>query len=72
MSSDLLQDWQPTQTTLELLELNGVNQQQIAQALDYLKQQSGLHSIADIEGYDNWNAFFIMFCIKLSKQKAHR
>lgn len=27
----------------------------------------GLQSIEDIEGYDNWNAFFIMFCIKLSK-----
>jgi hypothetical protein len=71
MSTDLLQDWQPSQAALDLLELNGVNQQQINQALDYLKQQSGLHSIEDIEGYDNWNAFFIMFCIKLSKQAAH-
>ncbi len=57
--------------TLNLLELNGVSQQQISHALDYLKQQSGLNSIEDIEGYDNWNAFFIMFCIKLSKQTAH-
>lgn len=71
MDSNLLQDWQPSQKTLELLELNGVSQQQIEQALDYLKQQSGLHSIVDIDGYDNWNAFFIMFCIKLSKQTAH-
>lgn len=71
MNQDLLHDWQPSQKTLQLLELNGVNQQQIEQALVYLKQQSGLNSIADVEGYDNWNAFFIMFCIKLSKQTAH-
>jgi hypothetical protein len=71
VNQDLLHDWQPSQKTLELLELNGVNQQKIDQALDYLKQQSGLHSIEDIDGYDNWNAFFIMFCIKLSKQNAH-
>ena len=71
MGSDLLQDWQPSQAAMDLLELNGVSQQQIEQALGYLKQQSGLHSIVDIEGYDNWNAFFIMFCIKLSKQSAH-
>ena len=71
MSSDLLQDWQPSSSAMDLLELNGVSQQQIDQALGYLKQQSGLHSIEDIEGYDNWNAFFIMFCIKLSKQTAH-
>lgn len=71
MGSDLLQDWQPSSSAIELLELNGLSQQQIAQALDYLKQQSGLQSIEDVEGYDTWNAFFIMFCIKLSKQKAH-
>ncbi len=57
--------------TLNLLELNGVSQQQISHAVDYLKQQSGLNSIVDIEGYDNWNAFFIMFCIKLSKETVH-
>ncbi len=67
MNSNLLHDWQPSQAALELLELNGVSQQQIEQAQDYLKQQSGLHSIADVEGYDNWNAFFIMFCIKLGR-----
>jgi hypothetical protein len=67
MSSDLLEDWQPSQAALDLLDLNGVNLQQIEQALDYLKQQSGLHSIKDIDGYDNWNAFFIMFCIKLGR-----
>lgn len=71
MSSDLLEDWQPSQAALDLLELNGVSQQQIEQAKVYLKQRSGLHSIEDIDGYDNWNAFFIMFCIKLSKQKTH-
>lgn len=71
MNSDLLYDWQPSQAAMDLLELNGVNQQQITLALDYLKQQSGLHSIEEIDGYDNWNSFFIMFCIKLSKQNAH-
>jgi len=71
MNQDLLQDWQPSQAAMDLLELNGVSQQQIDRALDYLKQQSGLHSIEDIDGYDNWNAFFIMFCINLSKQSAH-
>lgn len=71
MDSNLLQDWQPSQAALDLLELNGVSQQQIDQALDYLKQQSELQSIEHIDGYDNWNAFFIMFCIKLSNQNAH-
>jgi hypothetical protein len=71
MNSDLLNEWQPSHAAMDLLELNGVSQQQIEQALDYLKQKSGLHSIEDIDGYDNWNAFFIMFCIKLSKQNAH-
>jgi hypothetical protein len=71
MNQDLLQDWQPSEAALNLLDLNGVSQQQIDRALDYLRQQSGLHSLADIEGYDNWNSFFIMFCIKLSKQSPH-
>jgi len=71
MNSDLLNEWQPSRAAMDLLELNGVSQQQIEQAQDYLKQQSGLHSIEDVYGYDNWNAFFIMFCIKLSKQTAH-
>lgn len=71
MKTDLLQNWQPSQAALDLLELNGVSQQQIEHALNFLRQQSGLRDLTDIPGYDNWNAFFIMFCVKLSKQSAH-
>jgi hypothetical protein len=32
--------------------------------LSYLKTQTELEDIDRIDGYDSWNAFFIMFCIK--------
>ncbi len=63
-----LSEWTPSESALDLLNLNGVNEQQIDNALLYLKSRSDMESIDDVDGYDNWNAFFIMFCIKLIKQ----
>jgi len=63
----LISEWSPSKSAMDLVKLNGVNEQQIASSVDYLKSQAGLNDIADIDGYDNWNAFFIMFCIKANK-----
>ena len=60
----LLKDWQPSQAALELIALNGIDEKQAMEALEYLKNKSGLSDIDDIQGYNNWNALFIMFCIK--------
>ncbi len=64
----LLSEWSPSVSALDLLKINGVSDEQIEAAVSYLKSQTELDSIDDVDGYDNWNAFFIMFCIKLSKQ----
>ncbi len=62
--SNLLSEWMPSESAMDLIKLNGINEQQIEKSLAYLKGQSGLVNIDDVEGYDNWNAFFIMFCVK--------
>lgn len=62
--SKLLSEWEPSEPAIELIKLNGVAEEQIVATLDYLKSQSEMENIDDVEGYDNWNAFFIMFCIK--------
>ncbi len=59
-----LRDWQPSAAAINLIKLNGVSDDRIEQAVAYLKSQSELDNIDDVVGYDNWNAFFIMFCIK--------
>ena len=41
--------------------------EQIAKSVNYLKSQTELKDIDDIDGYENWNSFFIMFCIKANK-----
>ena len=65
--SKLLQSWQPSTAARDLIKLNGVSDTQIEKSLAYLKNQKNLISIDDVEGYDNWNAFFIMFCVKANK-----
>jgi len=67
--SKLLSEWSPSESAIDLIKLNGVNEHQINKSLEYLKSQNELHSIDDINGYDNWNSFFIMFCVKANKNE---
>ena len=62
--SKLLSEWEPSEATLELLKLNGMSDAHIENAIHYLKTMTELEDIDKISGYDSWNAFFIMFCIK--------
>ena len=66
----LLSEWTPSTSAIDLIKLNGIEDEQIAKSLTYLKSQNEISNIDDVEGYDNWNAFFIMFCVKASKGKA--
>lgn len=63
----LLSEWSPSKAAIDLMKLNGVDDKQIEKSVEYLKNQSELTNIEDIKGYDNWNSFFIMFCIKANK-----
>ena len=65
----LLSEWSPSAPAIELIKLNGINDQQIASSLAYLRDKSELVDIDDVDGYDNWNAFFIMFCVKAAKTR---
>ena len=65
--SKILSEWQPSESALDLIKFNGVSEAKIEASVEYLKSQSDLNNIDDVEGYDNWNSFFIMFCIKASK-----
>ena len=65
--SQLLSDWMPSTSAKDLIKLNGVTDEQIEASLNYLKSQSELNNIEDVNGYDNWNTFFIMFCVKSNK-----
>ncbi len=62
--SKLLSEWSPSEATIELLRLNGLGEAHIENAVSYLKTQTELEDIDKIDGYDSWNAFFIMFAIK--------
>ncbi len=64
MMSRLLSEWSPSEATLELLKLNGMSKDHIERTLDYLRNNTELEDIDRINGYDNWDAFFIIFCIK--------
>ena len=68
--SKFLSEWLPSEAAIELIKLNGVTDLQIAKSVEYLKSQENLDNIDDIEGYDNWNAFFIVFCIKGNKNNG--
>ena len=62
-----LSEWVPSEASIEVVKKNGVTDEQIAKSVEYLKNQADLHNIDDIDGYDNWNSFFIVFCIKAKK-----
>lgn len=62
--SKLLSEWAPSEGTIDLLHLNGIEDKNIDAALEYLKTQTELEGIDRIDGYKDWDAFFIMFCIK--------
>jgi len=64
----LLSDWTPSAAAIDLLKLNGVDDNQIELSMKYLKNESDLVNIDDVKGYDNWNSLFIMFCIKANKK----
>ena len=64
----LLSEWFPSEAATNLIKLNDINDDQIAKAVAYLKDESELINIDDVDGYDNWNSFFIMFCIKANKK----
>ena len=65
--SKYLKDWTPSQAAIDLIKMNGVTDEQIKKSVDYLKHQTDLDSIDNVDGYDNWNTFFIMFCIKANR-----
>lgn len=70
--SKLLQEWTPSIAAIDLIKLNGIEDEQIRKSLAYLKSQEQLNNIDDVNGYDNWNAFFIMFCVKASNESGKK
>lgn len=64
----LLNESTPSESALDPIRLNGIEDKQIEESLAYLKVQSSLSDIADIDGYDNWNAFFMMLCVKTNSK----
>ena len=66
--SKILSEWSPSEPALNLIKLNGVKDEQVQKSLEYLKSQNDFSNIDDVEGYDNWDTFFIMFCVKANKK----
>lgn len=62
--SKLLSEWSPSTATIDVIKLNGIDDVHIRKTVDYLKNETELSNIDDLDGYDNWNSFFIIFCIK--------
>jgi len=65
--SNILSEWSPSQATIDVIKLNGIEDDHIEKTVAYLKNETELNDINDLEGYDNWNSFFIIFCIKAHK-----
>jgi len=65
--SKILKEWSPSQATIDVIKLNGIDDDHISKTIEYLNNQTDLHNIDDLDGYDNWNSFFIIFCIKAHK-----
>lgn len=65
--SKSLKNWTPSQASIDVIKLNEISDEHIAKTVEYLKNETELDNIDDLDGYDNWNSFFIIFCIK-----AHR
>jgi len=68
--SKFLSQWSPSQAAIDLIKLNGFDDAHIDKSVDYLKNQTELENIDAVEGYDNWDTFFIMFCIKAAGKPA--
>lgn len=60
----LLSEWTPSQAAVDVIKLNGIEEDHIEKTVEYLKKETDLNNIDDIKGYDNWDSFFIIFCIK--------
>jgi len=65
--SELLSEWMPSGATIDVIKLNGIDEDHINKTVAYLKNETELNHIDDVNGYDNWNSFFIIFCIKAHK-----
>lgn len=65
--SKLLSEWSPSTAAVDVIKLNGIDDAHIAKTVEYLKNETDLSNIDDLNGYDNWNSFFIIFCIKAHK-----
>ncbi len=66
----LLADWTPSKAAIDLIRLNEIDENQIKASVEYLRNQTELKSLDDLTGYDNWNSFFIIFCIKAHRKPA--
>ncbi len=62
--SKILKEWSPSQAAVDVIKLNGIDDEHITKTVEYLKKETELNNIDDLDGYDNWNSFFIIFCIK--------
>ena len=65
--SKLLCHWTPSHATINVLKKNGVSIDMIKKSVQYLKDQNVIKHIDDVEGYSNWNSFFLVFCVKANK-----
>ena len=65
--SKLLSEWTPSTAAIDVVKLNGIDDEHIQKTVEYLKNETELSNIDDLDGYDNWNSFFIVFCIKAHK-----
>ncbi|MDH5371010.1 MAG: hypothetical protein OEW99_13365 [Gammaproteobacteria bacterium] len=68
--SNLLKEWSPSQAAIDVIKLNGIEDDHITKTVEYLKNETELNNIDDLDGYDNWNSFFIIFCIKAHKNAS--
>jgi len=66
----LLSEWTPSQAAIDLVKLNGADDNHIVNTVDYLKNEMNVKNIDDVEGYDNWDSLFIIFCIKAYKNSS--
>ena len=68
--SKLLSEWTPSTAAIDVVKLNGIDDEHIQKTVSYLKNETQLNNIDDLDGYDNWNSFFIIFCIKAHKNTS--
>lgn len=69
--SKLLSEWTPSTAAIDVVKLNGIDDEHIQKTVAYLKDETELSNIDDLDGYDNWNSFFIVFCIKAHKNVSN-